>query len=129
MNRFTTTKPTAPGAYWVRGFRSSVPQQTALITVTRHISGHLMCDLHQVNTDVPNTTSRMFVEHLARHIEWCGPLVPSASLENIAGAAEKTLAALDKAAGIDAGEDVVPELTDAIDALEQAAEAARRVLA
>lgn len=75
--KWTKTKPTEPGAYWVRGFRAEVgaPNQHALVEVGHDDEGVLCCNLHVDTTD----DDRRFwyeIQQLDPSFEWCGPLHP-----------------------------------------------------
>lgn len=71
---WTKDKPTAPGAYWVRGFRLGEPDsRPALVEVTRSDAGTLLCNLNDSNTN-DETREWSFVEDLAERFEWFGPL-------------------------------------------------------
>lgn len=70
---FSLVKPSAPGAYWVRGFDRSHPQQCALVEVRDDPDG-LVCNLHEVNSD-DDTMRWPLLDNMSPDFEWAGPLV------------------------------------------------------
>ena len=70
---WTKNKPTAPGAYWVRGYHVGHRDDRALVEV-RETDGELCSNLHNVNSD-PHDPMPL-ADHSGR-LEWCGPLVPA----------------------------------------------------
>ncbi|MBD9653546.1 hypothetical protein IB239_01810 [Pseudomonas sp. PDM12] len=90
---WTNTKPTQPGAYWVRGNGLERP---ALIQVQAQLE-QLWCNLHMCNTE-PDFDFGYSIEQLSDTFEWFGPLSPSpASGED---PSTKFLATLQEAKGI-----------------------------
>lgn len=73
---WTRTKPTAPGAYWIRGEGEGMLARTALVEVV-NFEGELWCNLHMRNTD-PEFGYGYTVAQLDEAFEWIGPLVPAA---------------------------------------------------
>lgn len=65
-------KPTAIGAYWVRGFVYSDPCHMALVHVIEGYDESLWCNLHSDNTDPHGYEYRVSV--LDDEFEWFGPL-------------------------------------------------------
>lgn len=68
-------KPTAPGAYYLRGFRLGEDHSRhALVEVATVASGELVCNINErnINDDLRDWP---FVAELADRFEWCGPLV------------------------------------------------------
>lgn len=70
---WTKTKPTAPGAYWVRG--EGLIARRALVEVIAY-EGTLWCNLHMRNTD-PEFGFGFTVAQLDEEFEWRGPLAPA----------------------------------------------------
>jgi hypothetical protein len=71
---WTQDKPTAPGAYWVRGYRLGEPDsRPALVEVTHNDDGKLLCNLHEHNSN-DETHQWSFVADFAERFEWFGPL-------------------------------------------------------
>lgn len=71
---WTHTKPTVPGAYWVRGFRIGEPDsRPALVEVAINENGTLLCNINDSNTN-DQTREWSWVEDLAERFEWLGPL-------------------------------------------------------
>lgn len=76
MSNWTKNKPTAPGAYYVRGFRLGEKEsRPALVEVVRDVkeTGNLVCNLNKNNAN-DKTLDWLFVEEMADHFEWLGPL-------------------------------------------------------
>lgn len=71
---WTKDKPTAPGAYWVRGYRLGEPDsRPALVEVTHNDDGKLLCNLHEHNSN-DETHQWSLVADFAERFEWFGPL-------------------------------------------------------
>lgn len=120
MQTFSTAKPTAPGAYWVRNVIEGHTTYAALVIVARKASG-----LHVFNFGIHQEVP---VESMDQKIEWCGPLVAAAPVIQLADAADRALAALDMIIAIDAAEDKLQAIAEAFTALEDATRAARVAL-
>lgn len=73
---WTKAKPTAPGAYWIRGEGEGMLARTALVEVV-NFEGELWCNLHMRNTD-PEFGYGYTVAQLDEAFEWLGPLSPAA---------------------------------------------------
>lgn len=74
VSAWTTEKPAAPGAYWVRGFRLGEPNsRPALVEVARNEEGELLCNLNEHNTN-DETHQWTLVADCADRFEWFGPL-------------------------------------------------------
>lgn len=67
------SKPTVPGAYWVRGYHIGHRRDVALVVVSEH-GGELCSNLHSSNSDNDDEPTPL-ANHSDR-FEWCGPLVP-----------------------------------------------------
>lgn len=65
---WTKSKPSAPGAYWVRGYHKN---DIALVEVSER-DGELCSNIHCINTAKEDHFGP--VEMLSDLIEWCGPL-------------------------------------------------------
>ena len=74
---WTKSKPTAPGAYWVRGFGLPDHRGKALVEVEAH-DGELWSNLHQRNSERYNDPFAGWsaLADTSDEFEWCGPLVP-----------------------------------------------------
>lgn len=73
---WTRAKPTAHGAYWIRGEGEGMLARTALVEVV-NFEGELWCNLHMRNTD-PEFGYGYTVAQLDEAFEWLGPLSPAA---------------------------------------------------
>lgn len=72
--QWSHAKPSAPGAYWVRGFRLGEPEsRPALVEVARNEEGELLCNLNEHNTN-DETHQWTLVADCADRFEWFGPL-------------------------------------------------------
>ena len=72
--QWSHSKPAAPGAYWVRGFRVGEQNyRPALVEVARNEAGALVCNMNDSNTN-DELREWSLVEDLAERFEWCGPL-------------------------------------------------------
>lgn len=71
---WTKSKPTEPGAYWVRGYHIGRRNEAALVVVSER-NGELCSNLHSTNSDNDDEPTPL-VNHNTR-FEWCGPLVPA----------------------------------------------------
>lgn len=69
---WTTEKPCAPGAFWIRG---NGLERDSLIEVIND-NGELWCNLHLTNTN-PEFGYGYLVDDLSPDFEWCGPLIDS----------------------------------------------------
>jgi len=79
---WTHTKPTVPGAYWVRGFRIEEPDsRPALVEVAINENGTLLCNMNDSNTN-DQTREWSWVEDLAERFEWLGPLGGTVAAES-----------------------------------------------
>lgn len=72
---WTATKPTVPGAYWIRGFELSTGGGLALVEVAPDEDGPLVTNLHCHNSD-RNLRNWDLVESISEEFEWQGPLLP-----------------------------------------------------
>lgn len=72
------TKPTEPGAYYVRGFNNfgEGKQYEALVEV-RKKGRTLICNLHEENSRPPDEplTNWAELERYSDRFQWCGPLL------------------------------------------------------
>lgn len=79
---WSATKPTAPGAYWIRGFclDDGQEEKAALVEVCESQEG-LICNLHRCNSDRPDTFSEWHeVAELDDTFEWSAPLTPNTEI-------------------------------------------------
>ena len=70
---WTKSKPTKPGAYWVRGYHIGHRNEAALVEV-RELHGELCSNLHARNSDNDDFDA---LENHTDNLEWCGPLLPA----------------------------------------------------
>lgn len=72
VNGWSKSKPTAVGAYWVRGYRGL---DGGLVEVF-YTGGELACNIHCHNTDDlgNKVTDISYLSDLSDDFEWVGPL-------------------------------------------------------
>lgn len=74
MKKWTRSKPSTPGAYWLRSFVIGHPARQALVEVRRWRGG-LICSLHKSH-GVYDYDDWFRVADLSPRFRWCGPLEP-----------------------------------------------------
>lgn len=81
VDGWTKKKPTAPGAYWIRGFRlfEAEPGLPALVDV-RFDGADLVTNMHMSNSE-DSLRRWSLVSDVSEEFEWLGPLMPSLPVE------------------------------------------------
>lgn len=77
---WTQSKPTEEGIYKVRGWRIGAPFMTAVVEVMKDESGHLVCNLHEANSD-QDTEEWDRLAVFSDDFEWQGPFMLQPQLD------------------------------------------------
>lgn len=73
MHNWTTTKPIAAGAYYIRGFRLCEPDSPPALVEVADDNGELVCNLHESNSE-DRLRCWSPIADFNEEFEWLGPL-------------------------------------------------------